>query len=690
MEHEQQHQQRRLLDTRHEQADDAVSPIEPDETTSIPTTQYGDTTSLEPGENVTHGDATDIRQGNPYGSDNIGVSGGESTRSTLRENSPPHSPSTSNQHQPDNDRDSQASATAPIGKNIEVTHFWWYWDFAGATVAVICMVLVAVTLSKADGIPLETWPLRISPNTIVAVLTTIARTALLVPLGSSISQLKWRHLILKARPLEHLQIFDGASRGPWGSTLMIQHLLFQSKLACALSLVTIITLGISPSTQQIIGYSELYRYLPHLDVAIGRADEYFSKGFRQFPYQSWQKRDANENLPAFQGQILQALAGSSPQPHFDCPTKANRCVWRDFSTLAVCRTFRNVTDLATRECDDPGSPLQVCKYTIPLGDDRPWEDDQYEISMMYVDHDAMESPRVSAVLNTTFLPSTQPDGWIGQLIVLRHQGKKWKEKNKWVSKSYPTTPEVFLTNFRWCQKIYRGLTATDGRIEISEENVTESFLKYGDTVDTDEHNPYDVNIFEASEGDSKYRLARTLTADLPTYLMNLLKSDYGERPGTRPTQETTTDSPMQMQHILYRADIANVTRNLEAVLTAQARSSNPGDNGNATVFTQGEAFGRATFIRVRWIWFAVPVTTVVLGLGLFVTTVIITRRTPLLKDSLLALLFYPLRGWNEDEVYADGPQTNEKLQKLAGSLYGRLETDEVRYRIVRDEGAAKD
>ena len=147
-----------------------------------------------------------------------------------------------------------------------------------------------------------------------------------------------------------------------------------------------------------------------------------------------------------------------------------------------------------------------------------------------------------------------------------------------------------------------------------------------------------------------------------------------------------------MQHLLYRADIAKLTRNLEAVLTDQARSSDPGDNRNATLFTEGRAFGDTTYIRVRWEWLALPVAVVMLALGLFVATVVVnsTGKAPFLKDSLLALLFYPLRGWTEGEVYVNGVQTSEKLQKLAGGLRGRLETDEGRYRIVRDETTGKE
>lgn len=253
-------QQQRLLDSSTEAADDAVSPIEPEG-------------SLHGGCDV------DGRRDDQSAAD---AGSSSFNAGSLREGSPRRSPNS--QHHSghaENDEDSEVPAAVAEGKSVEATHFWWYWDFAGALVAVICMVLIAVTLIVADGKALDGWSLLISPNTIVAVLTTVARTALLVPLGSSISQLKWRHLLLKAQPLNHIQLFDNASRGPWGSLLMIRRLLLQSRLVCALALATILTLAISPSAQQILEYPSLHQELPHINVAIGRADEYFSKGFRQ-------------------------------------------------------------------------------------------------------------------------------------------------------------------------------------------------------------------------------------------------------------------------------------------------------------------------------------------------------------------------------------------------------------------------
>ncbi|KAF6806800.1 hypothetical protein CSOJ01_08615 [Colletotrichum sojae] len=641
MELPQQHQ--RLLDSPTEAADDAVSPIEIESEGSLYRRRISD---------ARHDDQS-----------NADIEPSGFTRVSLREESPRRSSSSSPRQSDssDNKKDSETPAAIAKGKTIEARHFWWYWDIAGAAVAVVCMILIAVALGEANGEVLDQWPLLISPNTIVAVLTTVARTALLVPLGSSMSQLKWRHLLLKARPLDHIQLFDGASRGPWGSLLMIRHLLLQSKLACALALATILTLAISPSAQQILEYPR-------------------------------QKRETNEDLPAFQSQVLQALAGQSSQPQFRCPAPAARCEWEEFTTLAVCRTFRNVTEQTTRKCNFPGEPAQICNYTISLGDDRPGKADKHEMMMQYIDYDSLTNdPRASAVLNSTFLNADGTTGWLGQLIVIRHEGEKF-DQYKYTSKSDPRTPVVFLANLRWCQKTYRRVNFTDGVIEFKDEDVAEEFPEWSSRDERSKYNDFDNNIFATLDGKNKYKLTMTLGWDLPFYLHYLLTSEYKEFLGGRATNEARPDSPMQMQHLLYRADMANLTRNLEAVLTDQVRSIDPGDNKNATMFSRGRALGRVTFIRVRWAWFALPVAAIALAVGLFFTTVVLTRQTPLLKDSLLALLFYSLMGWAENEVYVNGPQTNEKLQKLAGTLRGRLEidADQGRYRIVREEVAVKE
>lgn len=171
--------------------------------------------------------------------------------------------------------------TEQEGQVIKAFDWWWWWDIGAAAVSVICLGLIVGVLVEANGKPRDSWPLAIQPNSIIAVLTTVGKSALLVPIASCLSQLKWRLIYTRARPLSYLQTFDDASRGPWGSFMMFWTLPLQSKLGCALALITILSLGIDPSAQQILDFPIKERRLDNVTAQMGVAQNYSSKSFLQ-------------------------------------------------------------------------------------------------------------------------------------------------------------------------------------------------------------------------------------------------------------------------------------------------------------------------------------------------------------------------------------------------------------------------
>jgi hypothetical protein len=171
--------------------------------------------------------------------------------------------------------------TEQEGQVIKAFDWWWWWDIGAAAVSVICLGLIVGVLVEANGKPRDSWPLAIQPNSIIAVLTTVGKSALLVPIASCLSQLKWRLIYTRARPLSYLQTFDDASRGPWGSFMMFWTLPLQSKLGCALALITILSLGIDPSAQQILDFPIKERRLDNVTAEMGVAQNYSSKSFLQ-------------------------------------------------------------------------------------------------------------------------------------------------------------------------------------------------------------------------------------------------------------------------------------------------------------------------------------------------------------------------------------------------------------------------
>jgi hypothetical protein len=140
----------------------------------------------------------------------------------------------------------------------------WIWEFAAAVVSLGCLAAAIVVLAIYDDKSLTSWSFifHANLNTVIAILSTLSRTALLVPVASCISQLKWIHLASSPRSLRDFQIFDDASRGPWGALELIWRLNFRSKLATWGSFITILTLAMGPFAQQLVSYPIRLQFAP--------------------------------------------------------------------------------------------------------------------------------------------------------------------------------------------------------------------------------------------------------------------------------------------------------------------------------------------------------------------------------------------------------------------------------------------
>jgi len=162
---------------------------------------------------------------------------------------------------------------------ISTTLCWW-WEVGGAIVSAICVSLVLITLVKADGLALAAWSLPIQPNSLIAVFTTIAKSAMMVPIAGCLSQLSWQHFRPRPQPLDHLRVFDDASRGPWGAVELLFIVRRNSLIARMLAIATILALGIEPFTQQILDFGSRESLLTPATVDISTAKAYKSLSIR--------------------------------------------------------------------------------------------------------------------------------------------------------------------------------------------------------------------------------------------------------------------------------------------------------------------------------------------------------------------------------------------------------------------------
>ena len=84
----------------------------------------------------------------------------------------------------------------------------------------LCKVLKKYDNNAAPN-PSKIVGINVTLNTLVSVLSTISRAALLLAVSECISQLKWIWYLNKYRPLEDLDVFNDASRGAWGGLQLL-------------------------------------------------------------------------------------------------------------------------------------------------------------------------------------------------------------------------------------------------------------------------------------------------------------------------------------------------------------------------------------------------------------------------------------------------------------------------------------
>lgn len=92
----------------------------------------------------------------------------------------------------------------------------WGWEILAVIGSASCLAALVGLLLGYDGKPIFTWH-GVTLNSIVSLLSTASKAALLFAVAELISQWKWILFTDHARPLMDFERIDSASRGLLGS-----------------------------------------------------------------------------------------------------------------------------------------------------------------------------------------------------------------------------------------------------------------------------------------------------------------------------------------------------------------------------------------------------------------------------------------------------------------------------------------
>ncbi|UPX15498.1 uncharacterized protein EKO05_0005944 [Ascochyta rabiei] len=226
----------------------------------------------------------------------------------------------------------------------------WVFEIISWFISAVCMgIIIGILLDSKDK-PLSQRPLAMSINN---VLSKIASAALILPISEAIGQLKWAWFHgSRSRDMIDFEIFDKASRGAWGSFL----LLFRTRgrsLAAMGAVLTLLLLATDTFFQQVSDLSERWIEQGHGDIP--RIIQY--EGDNQITFQDGYPLESDElNLRRVTLQYFYyngshpVTFGNGTRPDIPLSCPSSRCEWDPYETLGVCSSCSDVSELLTYGC----------------------------------------------------------------------------------------------------------------------------------------------------------------------------------------------------------------------------------------------------------------------------------------------------------------------------------------------------
>ncbi|KAJ5501532.1 hypothetical protein N7453_006349 [Penicillium expansum] len=158
---------------------------------------------------------------------------------------------------PNSKLDLNEEAKDPKSPQKDSTSVWqdtWRLEFLAIFFSIACFIAICVLLKVYDQKTRPTLSYDISLNTIVSVLATACKSALVFSVGEAIGQLKWVwYQGVRTRPLLGMQLFDNASRGPLGSLKIIFSHCGKPLISFGAAIV-VLMLAFDPFVQQVLSY----------------------------------------------------------------------------------------------------------------------------------------------------------------------------------------------------------------------------------------------------------------------------------------------------------------------------------------------------------------------------------------------------------------------------------------------------
>ncbi|KAK5713367.1 hypothetical protein LTR17_017612 [Elasticomyces elasticus] len=541
-----------------------------------------------------------------------------------------------------------ASATKPNASFSIVA--WWLPELAASIIALAALSGTVIVLLVYDGRAATELQIygALTLNGLIAILATIARASLLIPVCSAIMQEMWLFFADEAKrdasesKLGDMALFANASRGAMGGFVLLVRGGKGRVMTLTGCLITIVALAYSTATQQLVSLEIMALEGPYLLGDVPRS-ETWAPG-----YESDSALSANLTAAVYNGALQRDI-----QPvQASCPS--GNCTWPSTPSMAVCSacmasTFTKGECFETCGSDssdcESGFTQYLCNYTMPRGKTTQlWdfanhglslgaESPAYQVDSLFaLGSDASQffhygddaaGRRFIAVVELFGVPSS---------TIL----------NVGYGLDDPGYGNITLTNTEcalWpCIQVYDTTIMANVQsqaIAASVDNFNDTFLPAAAPVVSlpAQFDPNHVTNFTYHTSEAQI---------LQLYLDSAFDGTILAQEGglTITTGEAAMSYPNELLHGLYlgSADLdawfANLATSMTNVVRTTQTSSHAQYNGQQYVLA----------VRVRWIWLLLPVTLVLAAILLLIAVMIRTAFSSVRswKHDLLTMMLFEM------------------------------------------------
>lgn len=98
---------------------------------------------------------------------------------------------------------------------------WWLLELLSWSVAAFSTSAMIAIFALYGGQPIPRWRFGFTLNGVISLLAEVAISSIRLPTYSALGQWKWIWFSSGPKPMADLELFDSASRGPWGSLFLL-------------------------------------------------------------------------------------------------------------------------------------------------------------------------------------------------------------------------------------------------------------------------------------------------------------------------------------------------------------------------------------------------------------------------------------------------------------------------------------